>query len=708
MAPLQVPLMIRRRLAQLRRRELGLRLAWGAARWLAMVLALLAAACWLDWYIDRWQETPWGLRWAMLLVQAALWLAVGQWLILRPLCRPLRVRQLALWVEDKLPELDHRLITTVELNRPGAATKGMSAELIAAVASETEAYASAHRFADIADSRRLRWAALAVAPLLLLWALLMLAWPGTMSALLARQVLAEREIPRSVRVQCEKAEMAWLAEEPVVLRFRVEGKDISEDLQGFAVIARDGAKAETYPLEAEQIASNSEAVFLARVPASESDFTYRAWLGDGRTRLPGMVHIGSPPAIVQQRTWVQLPAYCGLRPDGQPYEEEQSRGDVAGLAGAKVRVTVTFHKAAARAKLQLFPTAEPEDPGSSASQKHLDKALPVREIDLALDDSRETARGAFDLRPAEAEYQIVAEDPYGFSSLNPPRRAIRVLPEDPPTVTLLPERFIEPGDEGSADDFDVTGMPVPFGGRIRIAYNCECRWGLGAAKLRYRIIPAPAAEAAEPAAKPRASASARETQPGGGTSDVAWDRLPLSEAKMPAGAGEFDPMTGCFERSRLGDQVAFYPLPSPDPQHRLGRTLGGGRFDFHTRYLPGLKIGDSIEFYVEVSGRNPDPAHEAGRSQTRTKTIVAQSDFMAWVSDTLAHAARLHGLEVKQRVVFGQQDAAADAAEVEPEPSASPAENLSQNPARGTEVDRNSGLIENSGRGSGTGSKNNP
>jgi hypothetical protein len=131
-------------------------------------------------------------------------------------------------------------------------------------------------------------------------------------------------------------------------------------------------------------------------------------------------------------------------------------------------------------------------------------------------------------------------------------------------------------------------------------------------------------------------------------------------------------MTGCFQSSRLGDQLAFYAVPSPDPQHRPGRTLGGGRFDFHTRYLSGLKVGDRIEFYVEVSGSNPDPAREAGRSQTRTKTIVTPSDFVAWVSETLAHAERLRGLEMKQRVVFGPRDTAADEPDGEPKPGVSP------------------------------------
>ena len=70
-----VPRTIKRGLARLRWRERWLRLSWGLTRWLALALAALALCCLTDWLLDRYAETPWALRAAMLLAQAGLWAA---------------------------------------------------------------------------------------------------------------------------------------------------------------------------------------------------------------------------------------------------------------------------------------------------------------------------------------------------------------------------------------------------------------------------------------------------------------------------------------------------------------------------------------------------------------------------------------------------------------------------------------------------------
>ena len=62
----KVPPILLAKLAQLRRRERLLRLVWGGARLLRLVLAVLVLACLVDWIFDLWDETPWGLRVFML------------------------------------------------------------------------------------------------------------------------------------------------------------------------------------------------------------------------------------------------------------------------------------------------------------------------------------------------------------------------------------------------------------------------------------------------------------------------------------------------------------------------------------------------------------------------------------------------------------------------------------------------------------------
>src|SRR5205807_3381794 len=124
----QVPPILLKKLAQLRTRERLLRLALGAARAAALVLLALLLACLVDWTYDLWEDTPLTLRTLLVVAQLALaGLAVLLFVALPQLTR-LRDETLALFVEDKQPHFQHRLISALELNRPGAQTKGMSRE----------------------------------------------------------------------------------------------------------------------------------------------------------------------------------------------------------------------------------------------------------------------------------------------------------------------------------------------------------------------------------------------------------------------------------------------------------------------------------------------------------------------------------------------------------------------------------------------------
>ena len=90
--------------------------------------------------------------------------------VILPQMRRLRDTKLALWVESKCPALQHRLISALELNQPGAKTEAMSREMVAAVTIEAVEHTRPLEFAmpcgnvPLADSRSSRgvsraWAA---------------------------------------------------------------------------------------------------------------------------------------------------------------------------------------------------------------------------------------------------------------------------------------------------------------------------------------------------------------------------------------------------------------------------------------------------------------------------------------------------------------------------------------------------------------------
>src|SRR5262245_43287076 len=114
-----VPATILDKLARMRRRERMLRFAWGASRWLALALGLLALCCLLDWLIDLERDTPFALRVLLLVLQAGIGVAALIFLVLRPVGRAPSDTELALKVEEAHPRLGHRLISAVQLNQPG-------------------------------------------------------------------------------------------------------------------------------------------------------------------------------------------------------------------------------------------------------------------------------------------------------------------------------------------------------------------------------------------------------------------------------------------------------------------------------------------------------------------------------------------------------------------------------------------------------------
>jgi hypothetical protein len=616
-----LPQSIMHRLISLRRRERGLRLLWGAARVLSVVLVLLGLCCLTDWLIDRATETPTSLRLALTGLQVVVAAVVVYFFLLRPLRHQPTDGELALWVERAEPQLRDRLISAVQLNRTGAMTQGMSADLIAQVTQEAEKQIAAVDFGKVIDRRRLGWSLLVLVPLALGCIVIALVCPTTMAALLVRQLGVDREVPRSLRLENETAE-TWPSGDAVELTIRAEGPALSPELRGKVRISPEDLPAEEYPLEWQAGREDGSATYVARVPPSSVSFAYRAWLGDSRMGRPGQVHFEPRPALVEQRAWVVLPAYYGLRSNGEPYVAEQTKGDVAGLAGSQVLVLASVNKPITRATLEILGSAIPggtESVTRTVSMKV--SATPANSKGPA------RAEAAFDLRPGETAYRMRFEDRHGFTNRTMPRRGLAVLPDEPAQVVLLPERFTDPGQRGPLEDTEMEGIPVPVGKSFRVAYRCHSKVPLKEGQLRYRVL-SPGVEV-------------KQDEP-------AWQTLPLREVKESPDAGRFDLNQGVFEKTGPKDQIEFYPLPSPDPEHVPGRRDGGGRFDFQTDKI--AKVGDKIEYYVEVVDTRPGAT--PGRSDIRVKDVVTGTQLTAWLKQKLEESRRLQQLEARQSGMF--------------------------------------------------------
>jgi hypothetical protein len=604
-----LPSTLRRQLNRLRRRERALGVAWCAARCLALCVVLLFIACFTDWLLDRGRDTPWGVRLSLLLVQIVAW-PLAFFALVVALARRFSDDELALWVEARHPELRHRLISAVQLQRPGARTAGMSAELIAAATVQAEKQARNLDFPAVADHRRLRRAVLLLLPVVLVAGAVFLAFPATMQALMNRLFLGAAEIPRQVSL-ANASTAVWPAGEPGVLRFRVEGAQ--PGMQGEVGLSPESGPATRHELIPDP--EGESGVYIARVPTADVNFTFLAWLGDGRLRTPGHIRYEPRPVVQRIEAVVQLPVSLGLRPDGTAFEEIQKGGDIVHrLPNSRARVVVGIQKPVVAGRIELLgPLSQP----AATSQE------PVhRTIDLKTAGDGSTLEGGFDVRPDEIAYRIVVRDEFGFENIEQPRRTIRTAPLDPPEVVLLPELA---GDSGPVEDREIEGIPVLLGERFRFDYKASCRYGLSHARMRYRVV----------------SRASRKEGDSGAVEEEEFRTLPIG------------PSPGAVNITDKA-KSEFSTMPAADPRV-LGGLEGGGRYDFNIRGIPDgkgglldLKEGDRIQFFVEVFSR-ADPEGRPGRSLVREKEVVGFQEFQAWLLKKEDLKERTRELEERQR-----------------------------------------------------------
>lgn len=618
---------IQQQLSSFRTREAMIRLAWGLAAWIAIALIMLGIACGIDRWVDRYQETPSLLRWTLSIGQVVLNLGFFYMLVIRPLARVPSVDVLAGRVEDRVPEYRHRLVTALQLNRDEAERQrhGVSPELLAEVTREAEQITTGRRFASFADHRRLAYGLGVILPPVLVLGAALLVWPELTRALLARQALLDREIPRSIQIASVTPEVHPTGEE-VELRFEITNTSgsIADDSVGEVRVWQEEQPLQRLTLTYAEALGPDQALFTTRVPASTRPFTYRAYLGDGRMTEAGAVRFEPRPVVTRLQGWLQLPEYVGTRPDGSRYEREMDQGEIFGRPDTVARVRIETQKPIVEATLVLLTREE-----GATFETELDR-IPMEQL------GPDAAHALFQLTPEQTAYRIEVRDEYGFANATSPRRNVAMAPDDPPFVSLLPERFPPSFGGGFTEESEVEGLPVLLGGPIRVGYSARSPLGLLNARLVYRINGGPER------------------------------RLPLTLTETDGKLGEFDLRRGKFEKMSFRDQVEFYPVPSPEQKLFPDGLDAGGQFNFQTAGLTKLisegfpvelEVGDEIEFAVEVFDRKKlvQPNRPPGRSETRVKVVVDGEDFTNWIQSLLATEDRIRRLRENQQQVFGDE-----------------------------------------------------
>ncbi|MFO0937692.1 MAG: hypothetical protein U0798_14395 [Gemmataceae bacterium] len=589
--------------------------AWGFARFTAVIAVGLFVCCFVDWLVDRYRETPFLLRLAMTTAQIVALVAGAYWFLLK--VRAPSLDALAGRAEEQIAEFDHRLVTALQLNRPSANTNGMSPELIRAVTTEAEALAARHRLLQFLDYEPGKWALAVLVPLAVI-AFGCATFKGPLTrALLARQCLLNVDIPRSIALEPETAEL-WPSGDEVVLQFRVTGK-YDPDAVGSVRVRPEGQPSEDYQLRFSTHDGDNAAIYTATVPPSSKSFTYRGWLQDGRSRTAGQVHFEPRPVVEQIQAEVILPEYVGKTPSGHRYTRFMQQAEVVALADSEIRVDMKASKPVVSADVVLFARDESG------------KEVESRRVAMKLANETD-AQATFTLPPRPTAYRIEVVDRNGFKNANPPRRGITLAPDDPPHVQLLAEVLKDPRDPGPLDDYDVTGMPLVPGGQVQVGYFARSPLGIQRVRIAYRV------------------------------NEGEWTFLPLKLTVVETEKlGRFVPELGVFENSGPFGQVEFYPIPSRDFEVEPNGLEAGGRYSFQTAALTKtgpdgkpkkLDLGDRVEFYVDAFDRNPAEGRQPGRSESRIKTVVSQSQLDEWNRQRVQTSERLRTIEERQRGIF--------------------------------------------------------
>lgn len=648
--------------------EALLRLVWGGARTLAVVLLVLAAACCLDWAIDRyagsqtwrdWRRSSW-LLWPadpldtgdtpywtvrvpltlsqLLLAGTLVWL----W-VLRPFRRTPAIDELAFQAEQAFPEFGHRLVTAVQLNRANARTTGMSRALIAQLTHEAEQLARQRHFLVLLDTSRLPKALAVLLPIVAAWTLFLLVNFPLARALLLRQFLLPVDIPRRIHLENLTPEI-WPVGAEVDIRFRVTGP-YTEDMLGVLRVVPDGQPEEFYDLVFEQLAEDhSAAIFAVHLPPMSRDFSFLARVGDGRTLTPARVHFEPPPQLAPDdpqnpplTAEIELPDWLGRAPSGRPYirrNDGWNRGEAIDvLPGSTLRIAARFNKPVQTAR--LVPVARDAASGKPSDRPTLEPS------EFAQD--RTAAIWRFHVEPDLVAYRLELEDDYGFRNPLPIRRNIRLWDDRPPLVELKPESTRDP-DRASADwapgvnprDFE-WDMPLPLNGRIQVIYFASSDAGISRANIAYRVVPRGVPADAYP------EEIRRIQHPRDDPNGRVFQRLPLRPFRddpRKLGLGEFITDLGKFEKSGRFGEVELYLLPADNPEEEPSGLAAGGCKNFEVaglkKLLPDgtwadIEVGDTVELYVEVFDRlseaYPDKPRPPGYPhEAKRKIVVTEAD----------------------------------------------------------------------------------
>jgi hypothetical protein len=452
--------LLQSKLATVRRKANTVHIGTGVAAAAAIVVGAMIVTC----LVDYWLGLSYLARAVVLAIQLALAAAVLVKLAIWPVLFGPDEESLALAVEHRWPVFSSRLISSIQLVRPGALPAGAAPVFVTQLVRETEQIADSVDFGQVVPTRLLtRLAALAIA-VLATGSAATAYGEQTAFDLIKRAVLVPGvEVPRKTRVHIENGDLFVAKGDSVTLTALADGVVPSTGTITATSIAT--GQSQQYPIDPDPSVDDKFSRTIDNVPES---FRYTVRLNDG-VSAEHTVTVVERPAVASVTVHQVYPEYTGLA------ETRHATGDLRFLAGSRMKLEIIATK-----PLRLRPEAD-----GKISVVHLLGGNATYPLKLDINDARRATvevegNPAFPLPPGTKAFKVELVDETGVTSRNETEYRVDIVPDRAPALAVTSPTERE--------------MLVTTKGSIAVGFDATDDFAVAKLALKYRLIDESTAE----------------------------------------------------------------------------------------------------------------------------------------------------------------------------------------------------------------------
>ncbi|MBG88880.1 MAG: hypothetical protein CMO80_18530 [Verrucomicrobiales bacterium] len=428
---------LEKRVRALRRRMMSVAAGTGGATAGLALIGLLMLGMFADWSL----ELPWFARlvWLGLTIYTVCHILREQ--VIRRVLNAPDVDEAALMLERAFPKFCSRLISALQLSRPGAVYPGEAHVFVQLLVKQTEAEAEEVEFTSIVNPQPMRDRTAGLLCLIGISGILYGFGGDTTAALLKRSLLSGVQIPRDTMVENTTGDLIVGRGDSLVIQAEATGIIPAE---GLVIVDYESSADREFTM----VKAENSATYTRRLESVQESFNYVVYLNDGRSKVH-KVRVLARPTVAGMKARQQFPEYTGFP------ETPRSLADLSLLSGSRLKLTIEANKPVSKGYIQLHGSTNrvPLIAGMENS-KELEGVIGIPATNLT----------GFSIHTVD-EHDLVSQDEAIYR--------VDVLADRAPQVRITyPERREE--------------LITPTA-RMLIAFEATDDFGIGAVQLAYRI-----------------------------------------------------------------------------------------------------------------------------------------------------------------------------------------------------------------------------